>query len=158
MDERVALIRKGHVRSVAKAISLIEQEESERFELLEKLNPYRGHAHIIGIYFLFTFASAIFDLNLTEQLPSWVHIAVIGAGIGMIVINLIKGQILAARGDNGRQPSLNRDDMVGVILVPAAAISSASTISIIICMGRFIFPTLFSCFTYRTHSNHIVTI
>ena len=72
---------------------------------------------IFGIYFLFTFASAIFDLNLTEQLPSWVHIAVIGAGIGMIVINLIKGQILAARGDNGRQPSLNRDDMVGVSAV-----------------------------------------
>lgn len=47
--ELVDEMRKGSVRALARLITLVENEQTGAFEAMEKLYPYTGNAHIIGI-------------------------------------------------------------------------------------------------------------
>ena len=47
--ELVDEMRNGSVRALARLITLVENEQPGAFEAMEKLYPYTGNAHIIGI-------------------------------------------------------------------------------------------------------------
>lgn len=47
--ELIDKIRQGHTRSVAKAISLIENDTQEKEKLIDELHPFTGNAYIIGV-------------------------------------------------------------------------------------------------------------
>lgn len=42
-------IRSGNIRTIARTISLIERNDSERIALMQKLHQYSGKAHVLGI-------------------------------------------------------------------------------------------------------------
>ncbi|BAB59930.1 guanylate kinase [Thermoplasma volcanium GSS1] len=45
----VEYIRKGEPRAIARAISLVEEDNDYSYELIREIYPYTGKAHIIGI-------------------------------------------------------------------------------------------------------------
>ena len=47
--ELVEKILKGNTRSIARAISLIENETLEKEDLIDSLHPYTGNAYVIGV-------------------------------------------------------------------------------------------------------------
>ncbi len=49
MDDLVEKIINGNIRSAAKAITILENNQQDSFQLLKKLYPYTGKALIIGI-------------------------------------------------------------------------------------------------------------
>jgi LAO/AO transport system kinase len=48
IDELIDGVRAGHKRAVAKAISLIEDEDPRMEEIMRHLFPYTGHAYVVG--------------------------------------------------------------------------------------------------------------
>jgi LAO/AO transport system kinase len=49
VNERITQIRNGHHRSLAKSITMIENEHPDKMELLKAIYPYTGNARLVGI-------------------------------------------------------------------------------------------------------------
>jgi len=81
MDDLVEKIINGNIRSAAKAITILENNQQDSFQLLKKLYPYTGKALIIGI----TGAPGAGKSSLVDQLIR--HLRQIDKKVGVLAVD-----------------------------------------------------------------------
>lgn len=81
MERFVQQILAGHKRSVARAISLVENEDPVRFPLLEALYPHSGRAYVVGI----TGSPGAGKSSLVDQLIA--HLRSLSLRVGVLAVD-----------------------------------------------------------------------